>query len=118
MVRGENLYGRGAADDKGQLFAHVKALECYLRTVGELPVNVRCLFEGEEEIGSANFDPFPRRHREALAAGLAVIFDMPILGPDRPAITYSMRVASRPGRFSGFAFLHPAHEVGLGGSST
>jgi acetylornithine deacetylase/succinyl-diaminopimelate desuccinylase-like protein len=50
MVRGENLYGRGAADDKGQLFAHVKALECYLRTAGELPVNVRCLFEGEEEI--------------------------------------------------------------------
>src|SRR5262249_15367079 len=55
-VRGDNIYGRGAADDKGQLFAHVKAIECFLRAAGELPVNVRCLFEGEEEIGSTNFD--------------------------------------------------------------
>jgi acetylornithine deacetylase/succinyl-diaminopimelate desuccinylase-like protein len=63
VVRGENLYGRGAADDKGQLFAHVKALECYLRTSGGLPLNVRCLFEGEEEIGGTNFDLFLRRHK-------------------------------------------------------
>ena len=92
-VRGDNLYGRGAADDKGQLFAHVKALECYLRGSGDLPVNVRCLFEGEEEIGGTNLDPFLRRHRGALAADVAVVSDMPILGPDRPAITYSMRGA-------------------------
>ena len=92
-VRGDNLYGRGAADDKGQLFAHVKALECYLRGSGDLPVNVRCLFEGEEEIGGTTLDLFLRRHRQALAADVAVVSDMPILGPDRPAITYSMRGA-------------------------
>src|SRR5262249_43497359 len=49
VERGPDLYGRGACDDKGQMFAHVKALESYLRTAGRLPVNVRCLFEGEEE---------------------------------------------------------------------
>jgi len=92
-VRGDNIYGRGAADDKGQLFAHVKAIECFLRTAGRPPVNVRCLFEGEEESGSTNFDSFLRRYRRALAADVALMSDMPILGPDRPAITYSMRGA-------------------------
>jgi acetylornithine deacetylase/succinyl-diaminopimelate desuccinylase-like protein len=92
-VRGDNIYGRGAADDKGQLFAHVKAIECLLRTAGELPVNVRCLFEGEEESGSTNFDSFLRQHCKALAADVALMSDMPILGPTRPAITYSMRGA-------------------------
>ena len=60
-VQGDDLYGRGACDDKGQLFAHVKAIEAYLRTTGRLPVNVKCLFEGEEEIGSPNLSPFIER---------------------------------------------------------
>jgi len=47
-VKGQDLYARGAADDKGQLFCHVKAMECYLRTTHALPVNVRCIFEGED----------------------------------------------------------------------
>ena len=92
-VVGDNIFGRGSADDKGQLFTHVKAIECFLRAAGELPVNVGCLFEGEEEIGSPNFDSFLRRHSKAFAADAAVMSDMPILGPDRPAITYSMRGA-------------------------
>lgn len=90
-VRGSNLYGRGACDDKGQLFAHVKALELYLRTAGRLPVNVKCLFEGEEEIGSPNLKPFIARHARALAADAVVISDTRMLGPDRPAITYALR---------------------------
>lgn len=53
-IRGDYLYGRGASDDKGQLFIHVKAIESLLKTYGKLPVNVICLFEGEEEIGSPN----------------------------------------------------------------
>src|SRR5580658_7487956 len=57
-VRGQNLYGRGACDDKGQMFAHIKALESYLMSGSGLPVNVKCLFEGEEEIGSPNLTPF------------------------------------------------------------
>ncbi len=90
-VRGSCLYGRGATDDKGQLFCHVKALESCLRTQGTLPVNVLCLFEGEEEIGSPNLKPFLERHRRALAADGAVMSDTRMLGPHQPALTYSLR---------------------------
>src|SRR5215216_5778667 len=86
-----DVYGRGASDDKGQLFVHLKALECYLHTIKRLPVNVKCLFEGEEEIGSPNFASSVEKHRKALAADVAVVSDMPMLGPNRPAITYAMR---------------------------
>jgi acetylornithine deacetylase/succinyl-diaminopimelate desuccinylase-like protein len=92
-VRGDNLYGRGACDDKGQLFAHLKAIEACLRTHRTLPVNVKCLFEGEEEIGSPSLTSFLTRHREVLAADAAVVSDMRVLGPDRPAITYALRGA-------------------------
>jgi acetylornithine deacetylase/succinyl-diaminopimelate desuccinylase-like protein len=72
------------------MFVHVKALESFLRT-SKLPVNVKCLFEGEEEVGSANFDAFVQRNARALAADVAVVSDMRILAPDRPAITFSVR---------------------------
>jgi acetylornithine deacetylase/succinyl-diaminopimelate desuccinylase-like protein len=90
-VRGGNLYGRGACDDKGQLFTHVKAIESYLRVVGRLPVNVKCLFEGEEEIGSPNLASFIERNRRALAANFAVMSDTRMLGPNAPSLTYSVR---------------------------
>jgi acetylornithine deacetylase/succinyl-diaminopimelate desuccinylase-like protein len=90
-LRGENLYGRGACDDKGQLFAHVKAIESYMRTRGHLPVNVKCVFEGEEEIGSPNLKPFVSRHARKLAADVVVVSDTRMLGPGRPAITYGLR---------------------------
>lgn len=90
-IRGNNLYGRGASDDKGQMFAHVKAVEACLRTGSRLPVNVKCLFEGEEEIGSPSLHAFIERNRRALAADLAVVSDMPIPSPNLPAITYGMR---------------------------
>jgi len=83
--------GRGASDDKAQLFAHVKALEALLQTRRELPVNVKCLFEGDEEIGSPNLPAFLVRYQDTLAADVAVLSDMPILAPNRPAITESMR---------------------------
>lgn len=90
-IQGEDLLGRGACDDKGQLFTHVKAIEAYLRTLGKLPVNVKCLFEGEEEIGSTNLPPFVKRNRRALSADVAVMSDTRMLGPGRPALTYSLR---------------------------
>ncbi|MGH8477074.1 MAG: M20/M25/M40 family metallo-hydrolase [Methylococcales bacterium] len=93
IVRGNDLFGRGASDDKGQLFAHVKALECYLRTGGELPVNVKCLFEGEEEIGSSSLPAFLTRYKDKLTADVAVLSDMSIPATNRPAITESMRGA-------------------------
>jgi acetylornithine deacetylase/succinyl-diaminopimelate desuccinylase-like protein len=91
VVRGENLYGRGASDDKGQLFAHVKALEAYLQADHALPVNVVCLFEGEEEIGSPNLAAFLARNRRFFAADVAVVSDTRFLAPGRPAIIYALR---------------------------
>jgi acetylornithine deacetylase/succinyl-diaminopimelate desuccinylase-like protein len=90
-VRSNNLYGRGASDDKGQLFTHIKALEACLKTRGRLPVNVKCLFEGEEEIGSPNLKPFLQRNQRKLAADVAVMSDTRFLAPERPALTYALR---------------------------
>lgn len=90
-LHGNDLLGRGASDDKGQLFVHVKALEAYLRTVGNLPVNVKCIFDGEEEIGSPHLAPFLTRNKEALTADIALMSDTRLLGPDSPAITYGLR---------------------------
>ena len=90
-VRAGNIHGRGACDDKGQMYAHVKALQSFLLTEHSLPVNVKCLFEGEEEIGSPHFAPFVAKNRQALHADVAVISDTQILAPDRPAITYAER---------------------------
>ena len=78
------LHGRGAADDKGQMFVHVKALECWLRATGTLPVNVKCLFEGEEEIGSANLADFLADDADAWQADAAVMSDMTMLDRSRP----------------------------------
>jgi acetylornithine deacetylase/succinyl-diaminopimelate desuccinylase-like protein len=91
LVRGDNIYGRGADDNKGQMLAHVKAIESFLKTAGALPVNVVCLFEGEEEIGSPNLGSFLVSNRSALAADCAVVSDTQIPGPGRPAITYALR---------------------------
>jgi acetylornithine deacetylase/succinyl-diaminopimelate desuccinylase-like protein len=75
------------------MFTHVKAIEAYLKSCGSLPINVKCLFEGEEETGSAHLLPFVTGHKGLLAADAAVMSDTPMLGPDRPAITHAMRGA-------------------------
>jgi acetylornithine deacetylase/succinyl-diaminopimelate desuccinylase-like protein len=90
-LKNGNLHARGAADDKGQLFSHVKALESWLRSERSLPVNVKCIFEGEEEIGSPHLTAFIAGNRRALRANAAVISDTRMLGPDRPAISYAQR---------------------------
>lgn len=91
VIRGDYLFARGATDDKGQLFAHVKALETWLATTGRLPVNVVCLFEGEEEIGSSNLLRFIAAHGEAMGVDLAVVSDTTMPAPERPAIVHSLR---------------------------
>jgi acetylornithine deacetylase/succinyl-diaminopimelate desuccinylase-like protein len=93
VIRGADLFGRGACDDKGQMFTHVKALEAYLETTATPPVNVKCLFEGEEEIGSPGLLPFVVRNQNLLAADAAVMSDTRMLGPGRPAINYAERGA-------------------------
>ena len=64
-----DLYARGAADDKGQLFIHLLAVEAHLKVNGKLPVNVKFIFEGEEEIGSPNLVPLMKKHRTLLKDG-------------------------------------------------
>src|SRR5579883_674430 len=90
-IRANDLYGRGACDAKGQLFVHLKAPESYLRDERALSVHVKCIFEGEEEIASPNLAPFLLRNLRALHSAVAVISDTKMLGPGRPAISYSQR---------------------------
>jgi acetylornithine deacetylase/succinyl-diaminopimelate desuccinylase-like protein len=90
-VRGEDLYARGASDDKGQTFIHVKAVEALLATNGRLPVNVRFLVEGEEESGSVAISQYVPQHGAALAADAVLISDTHIIAPDKPAILYGLR---------------------------
>jgi acetylornithine deacetylase/succinyl-diaminopimelate desuccinylase-like protein len=90
-IKGQDIYARGSSDDKGQLFCHVKAIESYLRSSHALPLNVKCLFEGEEEIGSKNLLPFIDRHRNELRAHAVLISDTRMLGPGQPAISYAQR---------------------------
>jgi len=90
-VKGLDLYGRGTDDDKSQLFCHVKAIECFLRSSGALPINIKCIFEGEEEIGSGHLLPFIARNKRELRADAALVSDTKMLGPRRPAISYAQR---------------------------
>jgi len=92
VVKDNNMYGRGACDDKGQLFTHIKAIESYLKTERSLPVNVKCIFEGEEEMGgSPGLKLFVNRNKEGLRADAALMSDTRMLGPGRPAIGYAQR---------------------------
>lgn len=87
----DDLFARGASDDKGQMFAQIKAVESFARTVGKPPINLKCIWEGEEEIGSQNLEPFIAAHADLLAADLALISDTHILGKDSPSIVYALR---------------------------
>ncbi len=91
QVRDGYLYGRGASDDKGQVFAHIKALESLLQESGSLPANVRLIVEGEEEAGSPHLRRLLESRRRDLACHAAVISDMPMPARGKPGITYSMR---------------------------
>jgi acetylornithine deacetylase/succinyl-diaminopimelate desuccinylase-like protein len=91
LVRGENLYGRGASDDKGQFFTHLKAIESWLRATGEPPVDVVVMLDGEEEVGSPGLLSWLTRHADELRCDAVVISDMPMFGKAQPALTSSMR---------------------------
>jgi acetylornithine deacetylase/succinyl-diaminopimelate desuccinylase-like protein len=90
-VRDGNLYARGATDDKGQMFTHLKAAQAWLQTTGTLPVNVKFLIEGEEEIGGANLEEFVAANRARLACDYAVISDTSQFARGLPAITYGLK---------------------------
>jgi acetylornithine deacetylase/succinyl-diaminopimelate desuccinylase-like protein len=90
-VRNGNLYGRGTADDKGQVHIHLKALEALQKTRGELPINVKVMLEGEEEVGSVNLWDFVQKNCDRLKADALVVSDTSMLGPGVPSITYGLR---------------------------
>jgi acetylornithine deacetylase/succinyl-diaminopimelate desuccinylase-like protein len=89
-IRGEDLFARGASDMKGQVVAHLKAVEAMVRTSG-LPINLKYLIEGEEEIGSPSLAEFVRRNKARLAADFCLNADTSIIAPDVPALTYGLR---------------------------
>jgi len=90
-IRNGDIYARGASDDKGQSFTHVKALESYLETETDFPVNIKFIFEGEEEIGSPNLVPFIKEHKELLECDMVLISDTAMFAEDTPSITYGLR---------------------------
>src|SRR5574338_568018 len=85
-VRDGDIYARGAADDKGQVFMHFKALEAHLKQNGRLPVNIKFFIEGEEEVGSEHLDDFVRSHKQELSADVVVISDSPMFARGVPSI--------------------------------
>jgi acetylornithine deacetylase/succinyl-diaminopimelate desuccinylase-like protein len=89
-VHGDTMYGRGASDMKGNVHGTLKALES-LRHSGGIPLNVKVLIEGEEEIGSKNLGPFIDKHAALLSADLCLNADSGILAPDLPSIVYGLR---------------------------
>jgi acetylornithine deacetylase/succinyl-diaminopimelate desuccinylase-like protein len=90
-VRDGEIYARGAADDKGQVFMHFKAIEAHLKQNGRLPVNIKIILEGEEEVGSANLDNFVKEHKDELQADVVVISDSPMFDRGVPSICYGLR---------------------------
>jgi len=89
--RGEDLYARGARDDKGQIVAILKALEAYLKDAGRLPLNVKVLIEGEEEIGSPGISRWMDRHARKLACNMAWVSDGQMYARDLPSIVTGLR---------------------------
>ncbi|MCL4280774.1 MAG: dipeptidase [Flavobacteriales bacterium] len=90
VVKDGMIYARGSADDKGQFYMHVKALEAMLRTNG-LPCNVKVMIEGEEEVGSTNLGPFVKANKERLAADVVLISDTSMIANDVPSINTGLR---------------------------
>ena len=90
-IRDGEIYARGSADDKGQVFMHFKAIEAHLKQNGKLPVNIRIILEGEEEVGSANLDNFIIANKDTLNADVVVISDSPMFARGIPSICYGLR---------------------------
>jgi acetylornithine deacetylase/succinyl-diaminopimelate desuccinylase-like protein len=90
-IRDGRLWGRGVVDDKGQVFIHVKAIESFVQTVGSLPINVKLIVEGEEEIGSVHLDSILREHASDLAADFVCVSDTAMFGRGIPSLCVGLR---------------------------
>jgi acetylornithine deacetylase/succinyl-diaminopimelate desuccinylase-like protein len=90
-VRNGNLFGRGTADDKGQVHIHLAAMAALMKVEGALPINIKVMIEGEEEIGSEHLWNFVQKNRERLRADALVVSDTSMLAPGVPSVTYGLR---------------------------
>lgn len=89
-IRNEKIFARGACDDKGQVYMHVKAFELMMKT-NQLPCNVKFMIEGEEEIGSKHLDDFLRKHKDKLKADVVLVSDTSMIANDCPSVTIGLR---------------------------
>ena len=90
-IRNGYIYARGSADDKGQVMIHFKAIESHLKNTGSLPINIKLIIEGEEEIGSIHLDGFIEKYRDLLKCDAVIISDTAMYDKDCPAIGYALR---------------------------
>ncbi len=90
-MREGRLWGRGTVDDKGQVYIHVKAIEAFVKTVGKLPINLKFIVEGEEEVGSMNLDAVLRDHAKELAADFVCVSDTAMFGRGIPSLCVGLR---------------------------
>ena len=91
QARNGSIYGRGTADDKGQVHIHLKALECLYQLNGTFPVNIKVLIEGEEEVGSVSLLDYFQKNKEKLKADALIVSDTAMLAKGVPSITYGLR---------------------------
>ncbi len=89
--RDGNLVARGATDDKGQMLTHVKSTEAWMKTVGKLPLQLKFVIEGEEEVGSEGLVDLIEREPQRFACDVAVVSDSSQFGPGQPAVTYGLK---------------------------
>ncbi|MGB5530232.1 MAG: dipeptidase [Ignavibacteriaceae bacterium] len=90
-IKEGKIYARGATDDKGQMYMHIKSVEAFMKTQGKLPLNVKFIIEGEEEIGSGNLEEFVGKNQDLLKCDAVLISDTSLYGPGIPTLTYGLR---------------------------
>ncbi|VAX20217.1 Acetylornithine deacetylase/Succinyl-diaminopimelate desuccinylase and related deacylases, partial [hydrothermal vent metagenome] len=91
VIKSGKIWARGADDNKGQNFIHIKSVEAYLKTTGKLPLNVKFIIEGEEEIGSESLEKFLKTNQKKLKCDAVLISDTSMYGPGIPTINYGLR---------------------------
>ncbi|MCF8242727.1 MAG: dipeptidase [Melioribacteraceae bacterium] len=91
VIKDGKIWARGANDNKGQVYVHIKSVEAYLQNIGSLPVNVKFLIEGEEEIGSSSLSAFLKNNHELLSCDAVLISDTSLYGEGIPTINYGLR---------------------------
>ena len=90
-IKDGKIYARGATDDKGQMYIHIKSVEAFMRKAGKLPLNVKFIIEGEEEIGSRSLEEFLEKNKKLLKSDVVLISDTALFGPGIPTITLGLR---------------------------